>query len=83
MRELTINDIHIGMIVAESWLRKIYDTYITLVDAERRDTDVFGRIAFIGSEMSPDAGEVMENNDHVYSIYNSKEEDEGEVVFDE
>ena len=83
MRELTINEISVGMVVAASWLRKIYDTYITLVDIERRDNDIFGRIAYIGDQITQEAGDVILDNDRIYAIYNSREEDEGEVTYDE
>mgnify|MGYP000597321700 CR=1 FL=1 len=76
-------DIHIGMEVMASSLRDILDTYITLVDSVWQDGDVFGRIAFIGSEITPEADRVSEENSNVFAIYNARDEYEGEVTYDE
>lgn len=81
--QLTLNDLHIGMRVNESSLRNIFDTYITLVDSRTENNGIVGTIAFIGNVLTPDADAIIDTHDNICSIYNSRDEAEGEVTYDE
>lgn len=81
--KLSLEDIKLGDVVYASSLSNIIDTYITLVDCITTNTDVRGRIAYIGKELNEESSKVLDRNDNIMAIYNSSEEFSDEVSFDE
>lgn len=80
---LTINDLKIGMKVSESSLRSIKGFYITLIDSVREGDDIIGTIAYIGKRLNRKSDKISRLSKDVCAIYNSAEDIDGEVTYDE
>ncbi len=80
---LSIDDLKIGMKVTESSLRGIKGIYITLIDSVYEGGEITGTIAFIGKRLNRKSDKISRSSQNVCAIYNSVEDIDGEVTFDE
>lgn len=80
---LSIEDIKIGMKVSESSLKSIKGFYITLVDSVCEGNDIIGTIAYIGKRLNRKSDKISRSSKNVCAIYNSAEDIDGEVTYDE
>ena len=80
---LKLSDLKLGMKVSESSLKNIKGIYITLIDSEYRDNDIFGTIAFIGRRLNRRSDFISKTSQNICAIYNSEEDIDGEVTYDE
>lgn len=81
--QLSLDNLRIGMVVRQSSLSQIFDTYITLVDSKLIDGDIEGTVAYIGDDLNDESDRISMENDGICAIYNSRDEYEGEVTYDE
>ena len=82
-QSLKLEDINIGDKVYKSNLDGIYDTYIILINSKLVNNDIYGEIAFIGKELNEQSTEIAFSGQTPCSIYNDKEEFEGNITYDE
>lgn len=80
---LSIDDLKIGMKVSESSLKSIKGFYITLVDSVFEEGDIIGTIAYIGKRLNRKSDKISRSSKNVCAIYNSVEDIDGEVTYDE
>ena len=80
---LTLNDLRIGMTVSQSSLKHIKGVYITLIDSFYENNDIVGTIAFIGKRLNRKSDKISRTCNNVCAIYNSVEDIDGEVTYDE
>lgn len=82
-RQLSLKDITLGMEVYESELSTIFDTHIILRDANIVGNDIYGKIAYIGTELNDESDKISLSNKTTYGVYNDKDEIEGNLTYDE
>lgn len=80
---LSAKDLKIGMRVSKSSLQNIKGVHITLIDAIFDGDDIIGTIAFIGKRLNRKADKVFRDAESICAVYNSVEDIDGEVTYDE
>lgn len=84
IKQLTLEDLKIGMRVNAVQLENIYDTYIILNNTYRnKNKHTIGTIAFIGKEVTQEAAHIFVPGASVCTIYKEKAYYDGDVDYDE
>ena len=74
IKQLTLEDLKIGMRVNAVQLENIYDTYIILKDAKTlKDGNTLGTIAFIGEKVTVDAANIFVEGASICTVFKEKE----------
>lgn len=79
----SVDELYIGMEVAESQLSEIYDTYIILTNVKDTLDDLIGTIGFIGKEITKEVENLRNPLIPITSIYNNSAEIGEDITYDE
>lgn len=82
--KLKLEDLNLGMWVYEDQLSDIFGVYITLINSKLENDRIYGKIAFIGKELTKEADAVKSDFGAICAIYNEDNSDvDCEVCYDE
>jgi hypothetical protein len=80
-KKYTLNELKLGMNVSASQLSNIYDTYMII--AYSNQSDKIGELVYVGNTQNDKYEQWFNQTRPITPIYNSKEELEDLVVYDE
>jgi hypothetical protein len=83
-KKYTISELHVGMVVRESELSNILDTYFIIINSKIvNENDIEGELAYIGNGKDGNFKKWFEQDIPITPLYFSSEDAEDGVVYDE